>query len=115
MTLSPFIKVYHGYCWVLGFGGLDPPPLLPPPLLLPLPPLGGLLLPLSLPLGGVGLFLVGGGLLFVVGGGVDCVGQLALASIIDPSGHFFVVGGVNGCSICVHDGSFGFILQSTGG
>lgn len=54
-------------------------------------------------------------MLFVGGGGVDCVGQLALASIIDSSGHFFVVGGVNGCSVCVHDGSFGFILQSIGG
>jgi len=116
MTCSLFIKVYHGYCRVLGFGGLDPPPLLPPPLLLPLPPpLGGLLLPLSLPLGGVGLFSVGGGLLSVGGGGVDCVGQLALVSITEPSGHVFVVGGVNGCSVCVHDGSFGFILQSTGG
>ena len=56
-------------------------------------------------LGGLGLLL----------GGVDCVGQLALASITNPSGHVFVVGGVNGCSVCVHDGSFGFILQSTGG
>jgi hypothetical protein len=102
-----------GYCRVLGLGGLDPLPLVPPPLLLPLPPLGGLLLPLSL--GGVGLFSVGGGLLFVGGGGVDCVGQLALVSITKPSGHVFVVGGVNGCSVCVHDGSFGFILQSTGG
>jgi hypothetical protein len=58
-----------GYCRVLGLDGLDPPPLLPLPLLLPLPPLGGLLLPLSLPLGGVGLFSLGGGLLFVAGGG----------------------------------------------
>jgi hypothetical protein len=49
------------------------------------------------------------------GGGVDCVGQFALASIIDPSGHVLVVGGDNGCSVCVHVGSFGFVLQSTGG
>jgi hypothetical protein len=27
-------------------------------------------------------------------GGVDCVGQFALASITDPSGHVFVVGGI---------------------
>jgi hypothetical protein len=53
-------------------------------------------LSLSLPLGGVGLFSVGGGLLFVGGGGVDCVGQLAPVSITKPSGHVFVVGGVNG-------------------
>ena len=50
-----------------------------------------------------------------VGGGVDCVGQFALASITDPSGHVLVVGGDNGCSVCVHDGSFGFVLQSTSG
>ena len=48
-------------------------------------------------------------------GGVDCVGQFTLASITDPSGHVLVVGGDNGCSVCVHDGSFGFVLQSTGG
>jgi hypothetical protein len=80
-------------------------------------------------LGGLGLLLGGGdGLLLggdvggidIIGGGsdvdggVDCVGQFALASITDPSGHVFVVGGVNGCSVCVHDGSFGFVLQSTG-
>jgi hypothetical protein len=55
------------------------------------------------------LLLLGGGLLLVGGvpdvdggvddvfgfvGGVDCVGQFALASITDPSGHVFVVGGV---------------------
>jgi len=55
-----------------------------------------------LPLGG-GL-LLGGGVPDVDGGvdgvfgfvgGVDCVGQFALASITDPSGHVFVVGGVD--------------------
>jgi hypothetical protein len=66
-------------------------------------------LPLSLPLGG-GLLLLGGvGLLFVD------VGQLALASIIDPSGHVFVDGGVAICGAGRHDGSLGFVLQSTGG
>jgi hypothetical protein len=66
---------------------------------------------LSLSLGGGGLLLslFGGGF---VGGGVDCVGQLALPSITDPSGHVLVVGGVNGCCVSVHDGSFGFVLQS---
>jgi hypothetical protein len=85
------------------------------------------LLPLSLPLGGVGLLSVDGGLLLslggvggllFVGGGIDCVGQLALASISDPSGHVCVdgdVGGVNGWSIGGHDGSLGFVLQITGG
>jgi hypothetical protein len=54
-------------------------------------------------------------LLFVVGG-VDCVGQLALASITDPSGHVLVVGVVvDGINVCVHDGSFEFLVQSTGG
>jgi hypothetical protein len=60
-------------------------------------------------------------------GGVDCVGQFALASITDPSGHVFVVGGVDGgtdvnggvvvdgVNDWVHDGSFGFFVQSTGG
>ena len=50
-------------------------------------------------------------------GGVDCVGQFALASITDPSGHVFVVGGmdVDGVNEWVHDGSFGFLVQSTGG
>jgi hypothetical protein len=84
------------------------PPLLLSPLSLleddglPLSLLGGLGL---LSLGGGGLLSVGGGLLlsvpgggFVVGG-VDCVGQLVLASITDPSGHVFVVGGVNDCSV----------------
>ncbi len=87
-----------------------------------------------LPLGG-GL-LLGGGVPDVDGGvdgvfgivdGVDCVGQFALASITDPSGHLFVVGGVDGgtdvnggvvvdgVNDWVHDGSFGFVLQSTGG
>jgi hypothetical protein len=60
-----------------------------------------------------------------VDGGVDCVGQFALASITDPSGHVFVVGDVgvpdvggvvvDGATVCVHDGSFGFFVQSTGG
>ena len=53
------------------------------------PSTGELLLPLLLPLGGVG------GLLFI-DGGVDCVGQLALASITDPSGHVCVDGDVGG-------------------
>jgi hypothetical protein len=84
------------------------PPLLSPPLSL----LGGLGL-LSLG-GGVGLLSLGGG--GFVGAGVDCVGQLALASITDPSGHVLVVGDVvDGVNVCVHDGSFGFVLQSTGG
>ncbi len=60
-------------------------------------------------------------------GGVDCVGQFALASITDPSGHVFVVGGVDGgtdvnggvdvdgVNDWVHDGSVGFFVQSTGG
>ena len=50
-------------------------------------------------------------------GGVDCVGQFALASITDPSGHVFVVGGVDvdGVNEWVHDGSFWFFVQSTGG
>jgi hypothetical protein len=49
-------------------------------------------------------------------GGVDCVGQFALASITDPSGHAFVVGVVvDGVNVCVHDGSFGVFVQSTGG
>jgi hypothetical protein len=101
---------------VLGWGGLDPPPLLPPPLLLPLPPLG---LPLSL--GGLGLLLGGGGGVDDEGGGgvfgiVDGVGQVALASITDPSGHVFVVGDAGeGVNVCVQDGSFGFFVQSTGG
>jgi len=61
------------------------------------------------------------GVLGVVGvdGGVvagDCVGQVALASITDPSGQVLVVGDVGGgVNVCVHDGSFGFVLQSTGG
>lgn len=60
----------------------------------------------------------GDGLLFGgvpdIDGGVDCVGQLALASITDPSGHVLVVGD-GGVNVCVHDGSFGFFVQSTGG
>ena len=91
-----------------------PPPLGLPPLLL----LGG-----GLP-GGLGLLSPGGDGLLLGGGGVDgvdgvdgdCVGQLALASITDPSGHVLVVGDVGGgVNVCVHDGSFGFVLQSTGG
>jgi len=41
---------------------------------------------------------VDGGVDVVFGfvGGVDCVGQFALASITDPSGHVFVVGVVDG-------------------
>jgi hypothetical protein len=94
-----------------------------PPLMLLLPPLG---LPLLLSLGGLGL-LLGGGVPDVDGGadgvfgfvGVDCVGQFALVSITDPSGHFLVVGDggvvVDGVNVCVHDGSFGVFVQSTGG
>lgn len=82
----------------------------PPPLLLPLPPLG---LPLSLGGGGGGVDDEGGGGVF---GFVDGVGQVALASITDPSGHVLVVGDVvDGVNVCVHDGSFGFFVQSTGG
>jgi hypothetical protein len=69
--------------------------------------------PLSLPLGGVA------GLLFI-GGGVDCVGQLALASITDPSGHVCVDGDVgyeNGFSkfcikILAHSASVQFLAAS---
>jgi hypothetical protein len=85
------------------------PLLSPPPLLLPLPPLG---LPLSLG-GGGGVDDEGGDGVF---GFVDGVGQVALASITDPSGHVLVVGDiVDGVNVCVHDGSFGFFVQSTGG
>jgi len=83
-------------------------------------------LPLSL--GGLGLLLGGGGggVDGEGGGGVfgivDGVGQVALASITDPSGHVLVVGDVDGggvdvdgVNVCVHDGSFGFFVQSTGG
>jgi hypothetical protein len=116
LTWAEILKVFNNH----GFGGLDPPPplMLPPPLplLVPLPPLGGLLLPLLLVFGGVGLLSLGGGLLFVGGVGGDCVGQLALASITDPSGHVFVVGEVGGgVNDCAHEGSFGFFVQSTGG
>jgi hypothetical protein len=53
---------------------------------------------------------------FGVEGGVDCVGQFALASITDPSGHVFVVGPVvDGVNDWVHEGSVGFFVQSTGG
>jgi hypothetical protein len=60
-----------------------------------------------LSLGGVGLLSADGGLLSVLGGGfvgdgVDCVGQVALASITDPSGHVLVVGVViDGVNVCV--------------
>ena len=51
----------------------------------------------------------GVGLLFVVG-------QVALASITDPSGQVLVVGDVvDGVNDCVQDGSVGFFVQSTGG
>lgn len=50
------------------------------------------------------------------GGDAGCVGQVALASITDPSGHVFVVGVVvDGVNVCVHDGSVGFFVQSTSG
>jgi hypothetical protein len=74
-----------------------------------------------LPLGG-GL-LLGGGVPDVDGGvdgvfgfvgGVDCVGQFALASITDPSGHVFVVGAGGGVNVCVHDGLFGFVTHNGG-
>ena len=76
--------------------------------------------------GGEGLFLGGvGGGPPDVDGGVDGVlgfvggdGQVALASITDPSGHVLVVGGAEvggGVNVCAHDGSFGFFVQSTGG
>jgi hypothetical protein len=83
--------------------------------------LGGLLLGG----GGDGLLLGGvGGGPPDVDGGVDGVlgfvggDGLALASITDPSGHVLVVGDVNvggGVNVCVHDGSVGFFVQSTGG
>jgi hypothetical protein len=42
-------------------------------------------------------------------------GQLAVASITDPSGHVLVVGFVvDGVNVCVHDGLVGFFVQSTG-
>jgi hypothetical protein len=118
---------------VLGLGGLPPPPPLlppPPPLLPPPPPLlpppPPLLPPppplLPPPLLGEGEGLLGGGVSDVDGvfrffdGGVDCVGQFALASITDPSGHVFVVGDVvDGVNVCVHDGSVGFFVQSIAG
>jgi hypothetical protein len=72
--------------------------------------------------GGDGLLLggVGGGPPDVDGvlGFVGGDGQVALASITDPSGHVLVVGDVNvggGVNVCVHDGSVGFFVQSTGG
>lgn len=46
-------------------------------------------------LGGGGDGLLLGGFPPDVDGGVDCVGQLAPVSITEPSGHVFVVGGVN--------------------
>jgi hypothetical protein len=78
----------------------------------PLPDIDGLPPPLSLgllSLGG-GLFPDGGGLLL---GGVF-VGQFALASITDPSGHVFVVAAGGGVNVCVHDGSFGFVTHNCG-
>jgi hypothetical protein len=63
--------------------------------------------------GGVGGGVDGGG---VDGGGVDGgIGQLALVSITDPSGHVFVVAAGGGVNVWVHDGSVGFFVQSTGG
>ena len=57
--------------------------------------MGLLLFPLSLLPGG-GLFSFGGGVVCVFGllgfGDAGSVGQVALASITDPSGHVFVVG-----------------------
>lgn len=112
---------------------LDPPldpllPLLSEPPLLPLPlSLGPLLLGgdvlspggLLSVLGGLLLFgvFVGG---FDVDGGFgllfDVLGQVALASITESSGHVLVVGdGVNVCVADAHDGSVGFLVQSTGG
>jgi hypothetical protein len=74
-----------------------------------------LLLPLSLLLGG-GLLSLGGGVCVfgLLGFGDDgCVGQVALASITDPSGHVLVVGDFDcGANVCVHDGSLGFFVQS---
>jgi hypothetical protein len=85
---------------------------------------------------GCGVSDVDGGVDGIFGfvGGVDCVGQFALASTTDPSAHVFVVGEadggtevnggvpdvdggvvVDGVNVCVHDGSFGFFVQSTGG
>jgi hypothetical protein len=62
-------------------------------------------------LGGPGLLLGGGG----VFGIVDSVGQVALASITDPSGHVFVSAAGGGVNVWVHDGSVGFFVQSAGG
>jgi hypothetical protein len=62
------------------------------------------------------LFVVMGGLLLLIGfGGVDgviLVGQFAFTFTTDPSGHFLVVSG--SFCLCRHDGSEGFVLQSTG-
>ena len=69
-----------------------------------------------MPLGGVPD--VDGGVDGVFGfvGGIDCVGQFALASITDPSGQVLVVGDVvDGVNVWVHNGSFGFFVQSTAG
>jgi hypothetical protein len=99
---------------VLRLGELDPLLPLPPEPPLPLPPLGGLLFAG----GGGGVPDVDGGVdgVFGFAGGVDCVGQVALASITDPSGHVFVVGGVvDGAKVWVHEGSVGFFVQSTDG
>jgi hypothetical protein len=58
----------------------------------------------------LGVVGVDGGV--VVGG----IGQVELASITDPSGHVLVVGGAGGgVNDWVHDGSVGFLVQSTGG
>lgn len=86
---------------------LDPPlPLLPELLD---PPDGGDGLPLPLGLDGPAEGFEGMD-------GVDVVGHLSVADITEPSGHVLLVGGgVNVCVADAHDGSVGFLVQSTGG
>jgi hypothetical protein len=44
----------------------------------------------------------------------DCVEHLPLGFGCDPSGHILLVGDIGGgAKVCVHDGSFGFLEQST--